>query len=176
MFALYMIVILTSTVRALMTMVTLTKSLCINTVTSIENLIISDGKPATMKNLFIVDIKNNIKQSNLTSKLIFLRKCLVLKIAPQEISAIAMKTVSELGSKTRQIKEECRIIRMRILEKERQIADSKRMMKAHHNKIHRANVTKVLCIVMIVTVITDRSKSMLCIKLAQRRRLSDSHV
>ena len=118
-------------------MVTLTKSLSINTVTLIGNLVTSEGKSTNLKNLLILDLKNNVKHSNLNSKIIFLRKCLRLKIAPKEISYLARRTISEVETKSQQIKEECRILRMRILEKERQITDSRKKLMNHYCKSMR---------------------------------------
>ena len=54
-----------------------------------------------------------------------MRKCPSLSLTTKQIQYFARKTVSELGAKSRQFSEERRILKMRINEKLRQIADSR---------------------------------------------------
>ena len=101
------------------------KSVLTSTVTSIEHILTVEGESTNKKNLLIRDLKNRISHMNLQSKLIFLNECLANKVAPKEIMSLAKRTVSEVGSNSRQIKEERRILKLRILEKNFQITDSK---------------------------------------------------
>ena len=117
-----------SIVSTPLTVINMTISLSSNTVTSLENLLTAVGKPTILKNLLIRDIKNRISHMNLNSKLIFLNVCLARRLAPKEIMTLAKRTVSEVAANTRQVKEERRILKLRILEKRKQIADSKSLM------------------------------------------------
>ena len=101
------------------------------TVSSIIDLVTVDGKHITTKNHLIADIKNRIKQVSLNSRRDFIRTCLNKQLSTREISSLAKKTVSKLGDCPRQFKEERRILRLRILEKDRQIADCNRMIHSH---------------------------------------------
>ena len=62
---------------------------------------------------------------NLWSKYLFLKECIKKRIATKEIEILAKRMVCEFGAKQRQRKDEIRIIRYRLSEKEHQITDSK---------------------------------------------------
>ena len=97
----------------------------------------SDGKHITLKNPLIVDIKNRIKHMNLNNRRDFLRMCLRNHISTPEIASLAKRTISETGNCPRQHREERRILRNRIFEKDREIADSQRKMRYHMREIHK---------------------------------------
>ena len=117
--------------------VIMTKSVSTMAVSSILRILTSDRKPQSMKTYLIADIKNRIENLALWSKNIFLKQCLSRGIATKEIKDLAKKTVSEGGAKQRHIREERRILRLRIQEKERQIIDSTRKIDIETRKAHK---------------------------------------
>ena len=88
-----------------------------------------------------MDIKCRIENLSYWSKLIFLRKCLSSSLATKQIQDLSKKTVSKVGAKCRQYPEERQILRMRINEKLRNIADS-RMRIDYSNRQTRRLILK----------------------------------
>ena len=71
----------------------------------------------------------------LNSRRDFLRVCLTKSISTPKIILLAKRIVSETGCCQRQQREERRIIRHRICEKDRQIVDSRRRINRHMKNI-----------------------------------------
>ena len=72
--------------------------------------------------------------------MIFLRKCISKKIVTKEIISLAKRTVSKLGAKERQFKEENRIMKLRVCEKDRQIADARKTTDATWKHAHKSSI------------------------------------
>ena len=106
------------------------------TVASIENILTFEGKPINLKNLYIVDIKNRIKHMNLSNRRDFLGVCLNKSISTPEIVTLAKRVFSETGSCERQHKIEKKILKHRIEEKDRQIAESRKRINVHMKDIY----------------------------------------
>ena len=88
-------------------------SLSKHTVTSIGNLITSDGQPTQRKNAYIMDIKNRIKHQNEVAKNIFIGECLKKNCCTAEITALAKRTIGDQNQNKRQFNEEIRVFRVK---------------------------------------------------------------
>ena len=108
--------------------VMMTKSISTNTVSSLVNMLTRERQSPNLKNHLIKDLKNRISHMNLWNKYLFLKECIKKRIATKEIEILAKRMVCEFGAKQRQRKEEVRIIRYRLSEKENQITDSKNII------------------------------------------------
>ena len=112
----------------MMTNVMGTKSISTNTAFPMVMLLTSKGVHPNLKSYLINYIKNRISHMNMWSKCIFLNNCIKKRITTKEIEILAKRMVCEFGAKQRQRKEEVRIIRYRLSEKENQITDSKNII------------------------------------------------
>ena len=91
-------------------MITYVNSVSTTTMASLAQILTCDNKPTNWKNILVKDIKLRIKLLNLYCKKDFLMTCITKSIVTPEIANLAMKIVSETKAKSRQIKEERRIL------------------------------------------------------------------